>query len=288
MNDEINNFDIENPALPKAIKNNALKSGNYPYLKKLKRVFYEEQLADLQRELVKLQAHLQKSDKRVAIVFEGRDSAGKGGAIKNYLQNLNPRQNKIIALPKPSDRQRSQWYFQRYVKHLPAAGETSLFDRSWYNRAGVEPVMGFCTKSQAEHFLNEAPRFERMVVDDNIHLFKFWLNIGREMQLKRFHDRRHNPLKVWKLSPIDLKALDKWSDYTQARNMMLEKTHSKHAPWTVVLANDKRRARLEIIRHVLSSLDYENKDSEKIGLSDKKITLNAPQFLRSRSCNDEG
>jgi len=286
--DEINNFDINDPILAKAIKNNTLNSGNYPYAKKLKRVVYDEHLYNLQRELVKLQAHLQKTDARIAIVFEGRDSAGKGGAIKSYLLNLNPRHNRIVALPKPSDREQGQWYFQRYVKHLPAAGETALFDRSWYNRAGVEPVMGFCTPEQTKHFLGEAPRFEKMIADDNIHLFKFWLNIGREMQLKRFHDRRHDPLKIWKLSPIDLKALDKWDDYTQARNIMLKNTNSKHAPWRVILANDKRRARLEIIRHVLSDLDYENKEQESVGLIDKKISLSAPQFLRSRSCNDEG
>jgi len=285
---EINNFDINDPILAKAIKNNILNSGNYPYAKKLKRAVYDEQLYDLQRELVKLQAHLQKTDARIAIVFEGRDSAGKGGAIKNYLLNLNPRHNRVVALPKPSDREQGQWYFQRYVKHLPAAGETALFDRSWYNRAGVEPVMGFCTPEQTKHFLGEAPRFEKMIVDDNIHLFKFWLNIGREMQLKRFHDRRHDPLKIWKLSPIDLKALDKWDDYTQARNAMLKNTNSKHAPWRVILANDKRRARLEIIRYVLSNIDYEDKSQDKIGLIDKKTSLSASQFLRSRSCNDEG
>ncbi len=287
-NTQPDSFDITNPALPKAIDKNALTSGNYPYSKKLKMKIYEEQLANLQCELVKLQAHLQKNDERIAIVFEGRDAAGKGGAIKSYLQNLNPRQNKIIALSKPSDREKGQWYFQRYVKHLPAAGESAIFDRSWYNRAGVEPVMGFCTKEQHKHFLKEAPSFERMIVDDNIHLFKFWLNIGKEMQQKRFHARAHNPLKVWKLSPIDLKALGKWDDYTMARNEMLKTTHSKHAPWRVILANDKRRARLEIIRHILDKYDYEGKNIDIIGRADKKISLTANQFLRSRSCNDEG
>jgi len=285
---QTNKFDINEPILPKAIKNNAFISGNYPYPKKLKRALYDEQLANLHLELVKLQAHLQKTNERIAIVFEGRDAAGKGGAIKNFLLNLNPRHNKIIALPKPNDTELSQWYFQRYVKHLPSAGETALFDRSWYNRAGVEPVMGFCTKAQSEHFLIEAPRFESMIVDDNIHFFKFWLNIGKEMQIKRFHDRAHDPLKKWKLSPIDLKALDKWDDYTLARNVMLKATHSRHAPWQVILANDKRRSRIEIIRHLLNKLNYEGKDKEKIGQSDKKISLTANQFLRSRSCNDEG
>ncbi len=282
------NFDIDNPILPKAIKKGALRSGNYPYSQRLKRSLYEEELKKLHLELVKLQSHLQKSGERIALVFEGRDSAGKGGAIKTYLQNISPRHNRIVALPKPNDREKTQWYFQRYAKHLPASGESVLFDRSWYNRAGVEPVMGFCTKEQSEHFLKEAPHFERMIVDDNIHFFKFWLNIGREMQLKRFHARRHNPLKIWKLSPIDIAALKKWDDYSIARNKMLEATNTKHAPWTVILANDKRRARLEVIKYVLTNLDYENKDVSNISAIDKKITMNGARFLRSRSCIDEG
>ncbi len=282
------NFDIDDPILPKAIKKGALRSGNYPYSQRLKRSLYEEELKKLHLELVKLQSHLQKSGERIALVFEGRDSAGKGGAIKTYLQNISPRHNRIVALPKPNDREKTQWYFQRYAKHLPASGESVLFDRSWYNRAGVEPVMGFCTKEQSEHFLKEAPHFERMIVDDNIHFFKFWLNIGREMQLKRFHARRHNPLKIWKLSPIDIAALKKWDDYSIARNKMLEATNTKHAPWTVILANDKRRARLEVIKYVLTNLDYENKDVSNISAIDKKITMNGARFLRSRSCIDEG
>ena len=235
-----------------------------------------------------MQEHLQKNSERIAIIFEGRDSAGKGGAIKTYLQNISPRHNRIVALPKPNDRERSQWYFQRYTRHLPASGESVLFDRSWYNRAGVEPVMGFCTPEQTKHFLKETPNFEKMIVDDNIHFFKFWLNIGREMQLKRFHDRRHNPLKIWKLSPIDIAALNKWNDYSIARNEMLKATDTKHAPWTVILANDKKRARLEVMRFVLSKLSYENKDPNNIGKTDNKITMNGAKFLRSRSCIDEG
>ncbi len=282
------NFNIDDPILPKAIKKGTLQSGNYPYSTRLKRKTYATELKQLHLELVKLQSHLQKTGERIAIVFEGRDSAGKGGAIKTYLQNISPRHNRVIALPKPSDRERTQWYFQRYARHLPASGESVLFDRSWYNRAGVEPVMGFCTPEQTEHFLKEAPYFERMIVDDNIHFFKFWLNIGREMQLKRFHDRRHNPLKVWKLSPIDIQALTKWNDYSVARNKMLEATDTKHAPWTVILANDKRRARLEVMRFVLNKLNYVNKLSQNIGKSDSKITMGGNRFLRSRSCIDEG
>lgn len=284
--DPFDNFDIDDPNLPQLIEEGAMGSGNYPYEKKLKRERYEMQLLDLQRELVKLQKHLQLSNDRLAIVFEGRDSAGKGGSIKTYLQYLNPRHNNIIALPKPTEREREQWYFQRYVNHLPAGGETALFDRSWYNRGGVEPVMGFCTPKQTEIFLNEAPRFEQMLVDDGLHLFKFWLDIGREMQLKRFHDRRHNPLKVWKLSPIDMEALRLWGDYTKARNKMLNATESKHAPWTIIRANDKRRARLNLIRTVLIGMEYEDKDEDRIGERDLEIVLSAEDYLEMRGALD--
>ena len=229
MSDPFKSFDIENPELPKAIKKNAMTSGGYPYDDKLDRDCYEAEMLALQKQLVLLQAHWP-SGERVMIVFEGRDAAGKGGAIKTYLENLNPRYNLIVALPKPNDRESTQWYFQRYVDWLPAAGETVLFDRSWYNRAGVEPVMGFCTPEQTETFLEEAPHFEKRITNDGIHLFKFWLSIGREMQLKRFHDRRHDPLKVWKLSPIDLEALSRWDAYTAARDEMLARTDHPHAP----------------------------------------------------------
>jgi len=272
-------FDIHDPDLPKAIKENALTSGGYPYDDKLDRDDYEEQLTDLQKELVTLQAHLLKTGERIAILFEGRDAAGKGGAIKRYLANLNPRHNRIVALTKPSDREQGQWYFQRYAAQLPTAGETVLFDRSWYNRAGVEPVMGFCTPAQTARFLGEAPQFERMIVDDGIHFFKFWLNIGREMQLKRFHDRRHDELKVWKLSPIDLKSLDKWDEYAAARDTMLAATDTSFAPWHVVRANDKRRSRLNVIRTVLSSLDYNDRDDKRIGDINPQIVLGAQEFL---------
>lgn len=272
-------FDINDPKLPIAVKNGALASGGYPYAERLKRKLYERQLVALQSELVKLQAHLNDSGERIAIVFEGRDAAGKGGTIKNYLSYLNPRSNKIVALPKPSDRERGEWYFQRYAGHLPAAGETALFDRSWYNRAGVEPVMGFCSPEQCTHFLNEAPRFEHMIVDDGIHFFKFWLEIGREMQLKRFHDRRHNPLKVWKLSPIDMKSLDLWDAYEQARNEMLAATDSDFAPWTIIRANDKRRSRLNVIASVLSRLDYAGKDESAIIDLDSNIAMSAKDYL---------
>jgi polyphosphate kinase len=215
----------------------------------------------------------------VVILFEGRDAAGKGGAIGAYLQELNPRFNMSVALPKPSDREQTQWYFQRYVDWLPAAGEQVLFDRSWYNRAGVEPVMGFCTPEQTTKFLKTVPHFEEQLVEDGIRLFKFYLSIGREMQMKRFHDRRHDILKRWKLSPVDLEALTRFDAYTEARNRMLETTSTKAAPWRVVLANDKRRTRVNVIRTVLHKLDYVGKDEKALGEIDGKIVLNAEDFL---------
>ncbi|KQX35210.1 UDP-galactose-lipid carrier transferase [Devosia sp. Root436] len=279
MTDPLDGFDLENPELPKAIKKHAMRSGGYPYEDKLDDDSYEEQMYALQKQLVLLQAHLARSGERVMIVFEGRDAAGKGGTIKRYLENLNPRYNIIAALPKPNSRESTQWYFQRYVDWFPAGGETVLFDRSWYNRAGVEPVMGFCTPEQTEHFLEEAPEFEKRITNDGIHLFKFWLSIGQEMQLKRFHDRRHDPLKVWKLSPVDLEALGKWDAYTAARDEMLRRTDSPHARWTVIRSNDKNRARLNVIRRVLDGMDFEGKDTKAIGDLDLKIVYGAQQFL---------
>ena len=207
-----------------------------------------------------MQLWQQATGKRIMAVFEGRDAAGKGGAILAASAYMNPRSARVVALTKPTETERGQWYFQRYVSHFPTAGEFVLFDRSWYNRAGVEPVMGFCTKDEYELFMKQVPRFEKMIVQDIIHFFKFWLNIGREMQLKRFHDRRHDPLKVWKLSPMDIAALKKWDDYTDKRDRMLKETHTDAAPWTVVLANDKRRARINLLRHILRTLDYDGKD----------------------------
>lgn len=280
MTDPLDGFDLENPELPKAVKKHAMTSGGYPYEDKLDKDIYETRMYQLQLQLVLLQAHLASSGERVMIVFEGRDAAGKGGTIKTYLENLNPRYNLIAALPKPNDRERTQWYFQRYVDWLPAAGETVLFDRSWYNRAGVEPVMGFSTPEQTEHFLEEAPEFEKRITNDGIHLFKFWLSIGREMQLKRFHDRRHDPLKIWKLSPIDLEALARWDAYTAARDEMLRRTDCVHAPWTVVRTNDKRRGRINLIQSVLHRMDFPGKDVEAIGEIDRNITLSAQAFLK--------
>ena len=280
MTDPFDSFDIENPELPKSIKKHAMQSGGYPYEDKLDDEIYQAQMYALQKQLVLLQAHLAASGERVMIVFEGRDAAGKGGTIKTYLENLNPRYNIIAALPKPNSREATQWYFQRYIDWFPAAGETVLFDRSWYNRAGVERVNGFATPEQTEHFLQEAPEFEKRITRDGIHFFKFWLSIGREMQLKRFHARRHDPLKVWKLSPIDLVALGQWDAYTKARDEMLVRTDSPHAPWTMIRANDKRRSRINVIQHVLHHLPFAGQDRKAIGEIDPKITLKADDFLK--------
>jgi polyphosphate kinase 2 len=243
---------------------------------------YETELNQLYLELAKLQDDQAKTGRRIVMVFEGRDAAGKGGTIDAYLEYLNPRYSDSVALPKPSDRERTQWYFQRYVDWLPAAGEQVLFDRSWYNRAGVEPVMGFCTPEEATKFLEEVPHFERMLVNDGIHLFKFWLSIGREMQMKRFHDRRHDPLKRWKLSPVDLEAFAKFDAYSDARTRMFEETHSDHAPWTVILNNDKKRGRLAAIQTVLRAINYEGKDLSAIGPIDEKIVMAPETFLAAK------
>lgn len=276
-------FDIDNPDLPDWIKDKAFESGGFPYKKKLDSDAYEAELEALQKELVKVQFWLQKTGKRVMALFEGRDAAGKGGAISATREYMNPRSARTVALSKPTETERGQWYFQRYVTQFPAAGEFVLFDRSWYNRAGVEPVMGFCTPDQYEQFLDHVPRFEKMVADENIHFHKFWLDIGREMQLKRFHDRRHDPLRVWKLSPMDIAALNKWDDYTEKRDRMLKETHTDKAPWSIIRANDKRRARTHVIRKILLSLDYDGRDDKAIGQIDSQILIDDPQKLKAKS-----
>lgn len=222
--------------------------------KGLSKAEYYEALAPLQLQLNEVARWLQHTGRRLLVVIEGRDTAGKGGVISAIADTLNPRQCHVVALPKPSDRERSQWYFQRYVTHLPAAGEIALFDRSWYNRAGVERVMGFCSEEEARHFLKQAPVFEKLLVDDGLLLFKYWLTVDQVQQEERFAERREDPLKQWKLSPIDLKAREKYADYTRAREAMLEATHTKHAPWVLVDFNDQRRGRLALIRHLIDTL----------------------------------
>ena len=275
-------FKLDDPDLPDWVKDQAYSSGGYPYDDRMDRDDYEDELRELQIELLKLQAHARESGMRIVVLFEGRDSAGKGGTISRFTQHLNPRHAHVVALAKPTETEAGEWYFQRYVRRLPTMGDIALFDRSWYNRAGVERVMGFCKPEQTEHFLQEVPTFERMLVDDGITLIKIWLNIGREMQMKRFHARRHDPLKQWKISPIDLQAIDKFDGYTLARDEMLSRTHTEHAPWTVIRANDKKRTRLNALRVVLSRCNYKGKKARTIGLPDPNIVLPAPAFLADR------
>ncbi|GAB4537007.1 MAG: polyphosphate kinase 2 [Ruegeria sp.] len=258
----------------KAIENarrGEILSATYPYRQKMKRKDYDRQMDALQIELVKLQAWVKDSGQRVAIIFEGRDAAGKGGTIKRFRENLNPRGARVVALGKPSDAERSQWYFQRYIPHLPSAGELVFFDRSWYNRGVVENVFGFCTPDERERFFRQLPGLEDGLVNDGIRLFKFWLNVGRAEQLRRFLDRENDPLKYWKLSPIDIAGLGKWEDYTQSIHETLTRSHFDRSPWTVIRSDDKKRARLAAIRTVLAALDYDEKDRDAVGTPDPLI-----------------
>jgi polyphosphate kinase 2 len=275
-------FNIDDPKLPDWVADREIVAGGYPYADKLKGKEYEETLEALQIELVKMQAWQQATGERVMVLFEGRDAAGKGGTIGVLREYMNPRSARNVALAKPTETERGQWYFQRYITHFPTAGEFVSFDRSWYNRAGVEPVMGFCTPEQHQKFLDEAPQFELSIVNEGIRFFKFWLDIGRETQLARFHDRRHSPLTNWKFSPIDIAGISKWDDYSRARDQMLERTHTAYAPWTVVRANDKRRLRLAVIRRILTSVPYAGRDDGVIGAEDPKIILSGSDFLLGR------
>jgi polyphosphate kinase 2 len=242
--------------------------GGYPYKNLMSRKSYEQQKYQLQVELLKLQAWVKATGQKVIILFEGRDAAGKGGTIKRYMEHLNPRGARVVALEKPSEVERGQWYFQRYVQHLPTAGEIVLFDRSWYNRAGVERVMGFCSNDEYKEFMRQAPEFERNLVRSGVHLVKLWFSVSREEQRRRFKEREAHPLKQWKLSPIDLASLDKWDSYTQAKESMFFHTDIAEAPWTVVKSDCKKRARLNAMRHVLHQLPYTNKDPSKLGQLD--------------------
>ncbi len=244
---------------------------DYPYRELMDKQQYEAEIDLLQVELVKMQAWSKAKGARIALVFEGRDAAGKGGTIKRFRENLNPRGARVVALSKPTDTERTQWYFQRYITHLPAAGEIVFFDRSWYNRGVVEKVFGFCTDDQRERFFHQVNPFENALVDDGIHLFKFWLNVGRAEQLQRFLDREADPLKQWKLSSIDVDGLALWDEYSDAIKETLTRSHSLIAPWTVIRSDDKKRARLNAIRTVLHALDYDNKDVKAIGDIDTSI-----------------
>jgi polyphosphate kinase 2 len=244
---------------------------NYPYDTRMSRAEYEEQKRLLQIELLKLQKWSQSNGLRHVIVFEGRDAAGKGGTIKRFMEHLNPRGARVVALEKPTDRQRTQWYFQRYVTHFPAGGEIVLFDRSWYNRAGVERVMGFCTNKQHAEFIRQVPLFEQMLVNDGISLTKLWFSVTQSEQRTRFTIRQVDPVRQWKLSPTDLASLDKWDSYTAAKEEMFAWTDTEIAPWTVVKSNDKKRARINAMRYVLGKFDYDNKDHEVVGRADPLI-----------------
>jgi len=241
------------------------RTGGYPYRNLLSRRAYEHEKYALQVELLKLQAWVKQTGQRVVILFEGRDAAGKGGAIKRFMEHLNPRGARVVALDKPSEAERGQWYFQRYVQHLPTRGEIVLFDRSWYNRAGVERVMGFCTDDEYLEFMRQAPEFERNLVRSGLHLIKFWFSVSRKEQRRRFEERQQHPLKHWKLSPIDRASLDKWHEYTKAKEAMFFYTDTADAPWTVVKSDCKKRARLNAMRYVLHKLPYETKDLEQVG-----------------------
>ena len=251
------------------------RDGVYPYRDKMKRKEYERQKAGLQVELLKVQRWVRRSGRKVVILFEGRDAAGKGGTIKRFMEHLNPRGARVVALDKPSDVERGQWYFQRYIRHLPTAGEMVLFDRSWYNRAGVERVMGFCTGQEYLEFLRQCPELERMLVNSGILLFKFYFSVSQDQQAYRFERRSTDPLKQWKISPVDLASLDKWDSYTQAKEAMFFYTDTADAPWTVIKSDDKKRARIAAMQFFLSRLDYPDKDQDVVTGPDPLIAESA-------------
>ena len=252
--------------------------------KALIKLRYEQELEQLQIALVKLQRSVQQDGRRVAIIFEGRDAAGKGGTIRRFIEHLNPRSARVVALPKPTELQKGQWYFQRYAEQLPNPGEMVFFDRSWYNRAVVEPVMKFCTEKQHRAFLQQVPEFEHMLYEDNIEIVKFWFSISKEVQQQRFESRRQDPLKQWKISPVDDRAQEHWEVYTKYKERMFSKTHTSYSPWIIVKSNDKKKARVESMRYVLSALEFEGKDSLDINLyPDPEIVV---RYHRSNSSID--
>ncbi|WP_298261802.1 polyphosphate kinase 2 [uncultured Litoreibacter sp.] len=257
------------PAPPASIT--GFEQGDYPYAEKINRADYEAEKAALQVELLKVQHWVTQTGQKFVLLFEGRDAAGKGGTIKRFTEHLNPREARVVALNKPTDEERGQWFFQRYIKHLPTAGEMVLYDRSWYNRAGVERVMEFCKPTEYLEFMRQTPEFERMLTRSGIKLFKYWFSVTQDEQKKRFAARETDPLKRWKLSPIDRASLDKWDDYTEAKEAMFFYTDTADAPWTVIRSNDKKRARLACIKHFLWQLDYPDKDESVATPPDPKI-----------------
>jgi polyphosphate kinase 2 len=258
----------------------------YPYPERLPRDDYERDKRLLQIELLKLQKWIKASGERLVVLFEGRDAAGKGGTIKRFMEHLNPRGARVVALEKPSEREATEWYFQRYVAHLPAAGEMVFFDRSWYNRAGVERVMGFSSRSEYLEFMRQAPELERMWVRSGIHLAKFWFSVSRGEQRTRFIIRQVDPVRQWKLSPTDLASLDRWDEYTEAKEAMFFYTDTADAPWTVIKSNDKKRARIETMRYVLSRFGYAEKDAEVVGTPDPRIVGSAAQLFEEDERTD--
>ena len=266
-------------ATPAALIRDVFEYGRYPYPQKMARAAYEAEKAKLQAELLKVQIWAQETGQKFVILMEGRDAAGKGGTIKRFMEHLNPRYARTCALSKPSEVERGQWYFQRYIAHLPTAGEMVFFDRSWYNRAGVERVMGFCTPADYLEFMRQAPDFEQMLVRSGVRLFKYWFSVTQDEQRRRFKERETDPLKMWKLSPIDKASLGKWDEYTEAKEAMFFYTHTADAPWVVVKSNDKKRARLNCMRHFLSSIDYPGKDLDVVGQPDPLIVGHASQVL---------
>jgi polyphosphate kinase len=263
---------------PEAVRK-AFETGAYPYKTKLRRAAYETHKAELQVELLKVQNWAQETGERIVLIFEGRDAAGKGGTIKRFMEHLNPRGARVVALAKPSEREKTQWFFQRYIEHLPSAGEIVLFDRSWYNRAGVERVMGFCSPNDYLEFMRECPELERMYVRSGIRLFKYYFSVTREEQHRRFSERATDPLKRWKLSPVDKASMDKWDDYTEAKEAMFFYTDTADAPWTIVKSDDKKRARLNCLTHFLSSLDYPDKDHSVVRGPDPLIVGNSSHVI---------
>jgi len=250
-------------------------SSTYPYEKVMKGEPYEEEAKLLHIELVKMQSWVKESGEKIVVIFEGRDAAGKGGTIKTFTENLNPRGARVVALAKPSETERGQWYFQRYVEKMPTSGEIVFFDRSWYNRAGVEHVMGFCSPHDYLEFMRQAPEFERMLVRSGIHLFKFWFSVSRAEQLRRFLGRARDPLKQWKLSPMDVESLGRWDEYTKAKEAMLFYTDTADAPWTIVRSDDKKRARLNAMKFLLSSIPYDGKDEALVNSADPLVVGSA-------------
>jgi len=276
--------DVENTS-PLSRKD-IFKNGTYPYKNKISRVEYEKRKQELQVELLKMQNWVKETGQRIVILFEGRDAAGKGGSIKRFMEHLNPRGARVIALEKPTESEKGQWYFQRYIKHLPTAGEIVLLDRSWYNRAGVERVMNFCTPKEYLEFMRQAADLERMLVRSGISLHKLWFSVSRDEQFRRFQKRRVDPLKQWKLSPIDLASLDKWDDYTEAKEAMFFYTDTADSPWTVVKSDDKKRARINAMRFILNQMDYPNKN-EKILLTPDPLIVGSAKdvFEKDEYCS---